>query len=68
MKQPFTDLTKEDVQKLRKKPMAVLPQKFINYNFTKKDIDDAVKHLKTLYTANVTSTFASKILLNNRIY
>lgn len=66
MKQPFTLLTKSDVQKLRRKPMVATNP--VNYNFTQKDIDDAVRHLKTLYKGGITGTFAAKILLNNKIY
>ena len=66
MKQPFNTLTKEAVERLRIKPMTTSTP--ICYNFSQADIDMAVSHLKTLYTGNVTYTFAAKILLNNKIY
>lgn len=67
MKHPFTTLTLQDVQKLRRMPMAVLATP-VPYNFSKADIDAAVLHLETIYKGRVTSTFAAKILLNNEIY
>lgn len=67
MKHPFTTLTLQDVQKLRRMPMAVLATP-VPYNFSKADIDAAVLHLETIYKGRVNSTFAAKILLNNEIY
>lgn len=69
MKHPFTSLTKSDVQILRNKPMAIPSgSPGVNYNFTSKEIDDAVKHLMTLYTGVIRSSFATKILILNEIY
>lgn len=69
MKSPFNTLTKADVQKLRRKPIAVAyAGRGVTYNFTKSDVDDAVKHLETLYTGTVRKSFAAKILLLNEIY
>ncbi len=69
MKQPFNTLTKADVQKLRRKPIAVAyAGRGVTYNFTESDVDDAVKHLETLYTGIVRKSFAAKILLLNEIY
>lgn len=69
MKSPFNTLTKADVQKLRRKPIAVAyAERGVSYNFTESDVDDAVKHLETLYTGIVRKSFAAKILLLNEIY
>ncbi|MCR5728195.1 MAG: hypothetical protein K6G24_12105 [Lachnospiraceae bacterium] len=69
MKSPFNTLTKADVQKLRRKPIAVAyAGRGVTYNFTESDVDDAVKHLETLYTGTVRKSFAAKILLLNEIY
>ena len=69
MKSPFNTLTKADVQKLRRKPIAVAyAGRGVTYNFTESDVDDAVKHLETLYTGIVRKSFAAKILLLNEIY
>ena len=64
MKQPFTALTKSDVETLRKFTAAGSTQ----YNFSEKDIDNAVKHLETLYTGRVQRRFATTILLLNELY
>ncbi len=69
MKNPFNTLTKADVQKLRRKPIAVAyAGRGVTYNFTKADVANAVKHLETLYSGTVTKTFAAKILLLNEVY
>ena len=69
MKSPFNTLTKADVQKLRRKPIAVAyAGRGVTYNFTESEVDDAVKHLETLYTGIVRKSFAAKILLLNEIY
>ncbi|MFR1709507.1 MAG: hypothetical protein ACLSV2_11440 [Clostridium sp.] len=69
MKQPFIALTKDDVETLRRKPMSVpVSKQGVNYNFTSKQMDDAIRHLKTLYTGIVRESFASKILLLNELY
>ena len=69
MKSPFNTLTKADVQKLRRKPIAVAyAGRGVTYNFTESEVDDAVKHLETLYTGIVRKSFAAKILLMNEIY
>ena len=64
MKQPFTALTKKDVEKLRRLTAVGNTQ----YSFGKKDVDNAVKHLETLYTGHVQRRFASTILLLNELY
>lgn len=69
MKQPFNTLTKADVEKLKQKSISVpYAGKCVTYNFTKSDVENAVKHLETLYTGTVRKSFAAKILLLNEIY
>ena len=69
MKQPFNTLTKADVDELRRKSISVPSAgRGVAYSFTKSDIDNAVKHLETLYTGIVRTSFAVKILLLNEIY
>ena len=69
MKKPFIALTKDDVETLRRKQMSVpVSKQGVNYNFTSKQMDDAIRHLKTLYTGIVRESFASKILLLNELY
>ena len=64
MKQPFTALTKKDVEKLRRLTAAGSTQ----YNFSKNDIDKAVKQLETIYTGRVERKFATSILLLSELY
>lgn len=65
----FTELTKEDVEVLRKKPISVASkEKGVKYNFTQKEVDDAREHLETIYEGKVRISFASKIILLNEIY
>lgn len=69
MKQPFNTLTKADVEKLKRKSISVsYAGRGVTYNFTKSDVENAVKHLETLYTGIVRKSFAAKILLLNEIY
>ncbi len=69
MKHPFNTLTKADVEKLRRKPMAVSNNsQGVNYNFTLQQLNDARKYLETIYSSKVRATFAAKILLLNEIY
>lgn len=69
MKQPFNTLTKADVEKLKQKSISVpYAGRCVTYNFTKSDVENAVKHLETLYTGTVRKSFAAKILLLNGIY
>ncbi len=69
MKKPFTTITKADVEMLRRKPMSVpYAGSSVAYGFTKLDVDNAVKHLETLYSGTVTRSFAAKILLLNELY
>lgn len=69
MKQPFNTLTKADVEELRRKSISVpCAGSGIYYSFTKSDVENAVKHLETLYTGIVRDSFAAKILLLNEIY
>ena len=69
MKQPFNTLTKADVEKLRRRSISVpYAGRGVTYSFTKADVENAVKHLKTLYTGIVRESFAAKILLLNEIY
>ena len=68
MKQPFNTITKTDVEKLRRKSISVpYAGRGITYNFTKSDIENAVKHLETLYKGTVRASFAATILLLNEI-
>ena len=65
----FNQLTKSDVEKLRRlSPSVPYAERGVTYNFTKQDVDDAVKHLETLYSGIVRTSFATKILLLNEIY
>lgn len=65
----FTLLTKSDVETLRRKSISVpYAGMGVTFNFTKSEVEDAVKHLKTLYTGIVRTSFAAKILLLNEIY
>lgn len=68
MKSIFTDLSKGDVQFLRRKSMAVASGNNIVYNFDETTISNAKKHLETLYTGNVTIPFTVKILTLNKMY
>lgn len=69
MKKPFNNLTKSDVEKLRRKSVSVAaPSNGVVFNFTSYDIDRAIKHLESLYEGTVRSSFAAKILLLNEIY
>ena len=69
MKSQFNQLSKSDVEKLRKMPISVAyAGRGVTYSFTKSDVENAVKHLKTLYKGTVQYSFAAKILLLNEIY
>ena len=49
MKQPFENLTLEDVETLKRKPISVANAgDEVKYPFTQKDVENAVKHLQTL--------------------
>lgn len=68
MKKLFTDLTRKDVEYLRRKSLAVPTGKHLTYNFTSRQIEDAVRHLENLYLCTVRTTFAAKILILNELY
>ena len=69
MNKRFEELTLEDVQKLRRKPLSVTNAgDEVKYSFTEEDIDNAVNHLQTLYPGIVRRSFAAKMLLLNEIY
>jgi len=69
MKHPFNALTRADVEKLKVKPISVANAgSGVTYNFTTSQLEDAVNHLKTLYTGIVRNSFAAKILLLNEIH
>ncbi len=69
MKQPFNTLTKADVEKFRKKSIFVpYAGRDVTYSFTKSDVENAVKHLETLYIGIVRTSFAAKILILNEIH
>lgn len=69
MKKPFNTLTKADVEKLRRKSITVpYAGRGVTYSFIKSEVANAVKHLETLYTGIVRTSFATKILLLNEIY
>lgn len=69
MKKPFTTISKADVEMLRRKPMSVsYAGSSVAYGFTKAELDNAVKHLETLYSGTVRRSFAAKILLLNEIH
>ncbi|MDY4097936.1 MAG: hypothetical protein SOY47_14685 [Lachnospiraceae bacterium] len=69
MKKQFNTLTKSDVEMLRRKPVSVASNRDgVLYNFTQTDVDAAIKHLRTLYTGTIKTSFAAKILLLNEIY
>lgn len=67
MKKPFNTLTKNDVEKLRRKSLSVTSGGVI-YNFTDAELNNAVSHLEHLYGGTVRKSFAAKILLLNKIY
>ena len=64
MRHPFNSLTKKEIQKLRRHT-AVGNAK---YAFSDADVDNAVKHLSTLYSGKVQRRFASTLLLLNELY
>lgn len=69
MKHPFNNLTKADVELLRKKPAGMPPGTgVVIYNFSQADIENAWTHLKTLYEGRVFLTFAEKIIIRNELY
>lgn len=62
---PFTSLTLEDVEELRRKRAVGSAQ----YSFTAVQIEQARLHLQTLYPdCRVQTGFAEKMLLLNKIY
>lgn len=62
---PFSALTLEDVEILRRKRAVGSAQ----YSFTAAQIEQARLHLQTLYpNCRVQTSFAEKILLLNKIY
>jgi len=62
---PFTALTLEDVEKLRRKRAVGSA----HYSFTAAQVEQARLHLQTLYpNCRVQTSFAEKILLLNKIY
>lgn len=66
----FTSLTREEVEILRKKPMAVPPGKEFTYNFTQIELNNAKAHLETLYTDGqyVTKHFANDMRILYELY
>lgn len=66
LKSPFTLLNKEDVEKLRREP--VVSNNGTMYKFSQSDINNAKKHLESIYSGTVYYSFSSKILLLNEIY
>lgn len=67
VKHPFTNLTKKDVEKLRRK-RSITNGKGVIYNFTIYDVMAAQQHLESLYSGKVTLAFTERILLLNEIY
>lgn len=69
MGKQFDTLTKEDVEKLRNKPICVPnSSQVVEYNFTNSDVQNAKEHLENIYQGTVRQSFAAKILLLNEIY
>ena len=66
----FTSLNLEKAEMLRRKPMSVPSGKEFTYNFTSTQIDNAKKHLETVYTGNkyVRVDFVVKLLVLNELY
>ena len=68
MKQ-FNTLTKPDIEKLRRMSIYVpYAGSGVIYSFTKSEVEDAGKYLKTIYTGTVRTSFAAKLLLLNKIH
>lgn len=66
---PFNELTKANVERLRKLPAGIpVDKSAITYNFSQADIQAAIAHLQTLYEGRIYQTFAEKILIRNAIY
>ena len=69
MKNPFTNLTKSDVENLRRKSMGITSNQNFIYDFTDINIKNAKEHLGRLYPkGTVRTSFAVKILTLNEIY
>ena len=64
---PFYQLTKEDVEHLRDQPLSIQNGKSMDYDFTETQIDEALKHLRRLYSGRVVYPFAVKIMIANRL-
>lgn len=65
----FSKLNKEEIEKLRKKSLAVpAGHPGVNYDFGTAEIQCARNHLKTLYTGKIREPFIVKLLLLNQLY
>lgn len=69
MKRPFTALTREDVERLRRcAPVVPAGCAAVPYRCTAAQLEGAARHLETLYQGRVTKPFAAKIYLLNELY
>lgn len=62
---PIAQLTKSDVQRLRRKAYGTNGKSVI---VTSQEVKDMQKHLKTLFTGGIQLNFAEKIALRNKEY
>ena len=61
----FTELTRDDVEKLRRKKLSIPKEKlYIRYDITEEDIEKAKKHLEEIHPdSGVYYSFAAKMYL-----
>ena len=65
----FYTLTKEELQVLRKKPLLIPDDKKGKmFDFSEKDIENAVQYLQTIFKGRVYRRFAANMLTLNQIY
>jgi len=62
---PITRITKEDAQRLRRKPYGTNGKSVI---VTAHEVKSMKAHLDTVYNCNITFAFAEKICKNNKVY
>lgn len=69
MKRPFIALTRADVEDLRNRaPVVPAGRSEVPYRCTAAQLENAARHLETLYQGRVTKPFAAKIYLLNELY
>ena len=63
---PITNITHQDAETLRSKPLGT---NGMSIRITTQEIDDMQKHLSThVYKGRVTATFAEKIVRANKVF